>query len=267
LLLAKNSLVASGFSALIRGDVLRENVKLVDHTLLPVPTEVAAAAAVASENAKITARNLANQAERESNEREYKVRLDAKLMNSLLPKAKLRLEALRKAHPLKDSAGNIIADSYDGLAEWKDLAALAIIEGSGSAKTHQRRLEEIRDNKLPDAPEPSPTTVRSLMFGIPSSSSSSSSCASCSRRASLAVIFAFGAPPRNPGRAEIGCGAARFPSRLAVFCSRALPSYFGNSMNSWSTVPSVGSGAASYARVHGGRPILHCGPHVRFSVL
>jgi hypothetical protein len=76
LLLAKNSLVASGFSALIRGDVLRENVKLVDHTLLPVPTEVAAAAAVASENAKITARNLANQAERESNEREYKVRLD-----------------------------------------------------------------------------------------------------------------------------------------------------------------------------------------------
>jgi hypothetical protein len=153
---ATNYLNNAGFSALLRGDMLRETTKLADRTRLPVPSDAAAIAAVGAENAKIDSINAANKAERESIEREYKVRLDAKLTLALLPKAKLRLSALHKAHPLKNSAGADVDGAYDGLAMWKALKAHGkkIDESDGVGKKHTKRLEEIRDNKLPDNVDP-----------------------------------------------------------------------------------------------------------------
>ena len=91
-------LTSNGFSALVRGDTLRKNIKLVDRVRLAVPSDAAAAASVAAENAKIDAHNKSNALERVSNENEYKVRHDAFITAALLPKAKLRLKALHKKH-------------------------------------------------------------------------------------------------------------------------------------------------------------------------
>ncbi len=129
-------------------------MKLVDRIPLPVPSDPSAAASVAAENAKIDAINLGNKREREAVEREYKVRLDAKITTSLLPRAKLRLEALHAAHALTDSSGTVIPDSFDGLAEWKELSTLKVEDGDAVAKNYQKRLEEIRDSQLPDNVSP-----------------------------------------------------------------------------------------------------------------
>jgi hypothetical protein len=55
---ATNYLNNAGFSALLRGDMLRETTKLADRTRLPVPTDAAAIAAVGAENAKIDSSTL-----------------------------------------------------------------------------------------------------------------------------------------------------------------------------------------------------------------
>ena len=47
-------LTSKGFSAFIRGDTLRENIKLVDRVVITVPTDAAAAVAANEVNAKIT---------------------------------------------------------------------------------------------------------------------------------------------------------------------------------------------------------------------
>ena len=91
----KDDLITGGFGPVLRGELPRECVKLVDRALITVPADASAAVLANAENAKIRAFNDANKLERESIEREYKSRLGAKIAKALKPKARLRLNSLK----------------------------------------------------------------------------------------------------------------------------------------------------------------------------
>ena len=152
----KDDLITAGFGPVLRGETPRECAKLVDRVPLTLPSEPAAAVVAAAENAKIDAFNKANQLERESVVREYHSRLGAKIAKALKPMARLRLDGLKTAHPLKQADGvTVVPNAYHGKDMWDALEGLhADDDGEGMAKKRQQRVEEIRDTKLPDNVSP-----------------------------------------------------------------------------------------------------------------
>ena len=97
----KDALITGGFGLILRGELPRECVKMVDRIHLAVPGEDGVAKITAlSENAKIDAFNEGNKLERESIVREYKARLGARISKALKLKARLRLGMLKEAHKL-----------------------------------------------------------------------------------------------------------------------------------------------------------------------
>ena len=72
-------LTSVGFGCTLRKETPREAIKLQDRSLIAVPTEPTAAAAITVENAKIEHQNKLNAIERLSIENEYKSRLASRL--------------------------------------------------------------------------------------------------------------------------------------------------------------------------------------------
>ena len=135
-------LTAAGFGSTLRKETPRESVKLQDRSLIAVPSEPTAAAAITIENAKIEHQNKLNAIERLSIENEYKSKLASRLHTAMIAKAQSKLEELQKKHPLKNGLGTDIPDAYDGAGMWFELTkVLTADELEEAVKEHQRMVE------------------------------------------------------------------------------------------------------------------------------
>ena len=90
------ALTTRGYNPLMRGDVLRENVTLVDQVLIPVPADPSAAVMANAKNAEITAKNTANERARNANIREYKARMEGYLTQAMRPRLRSEVRSQRQ---------------------------------------------------------------------------------------------------------------------------------------------------------------------------
>jgi hypothetical protein len=163
----QEDLTAAGYSTLLRGEEPFELAKLRPRPLLPVPADAAAKIAVDNENARITYQNDTNKIEYDTRLIEMKNRLASKIQRALRPKAPLLLSKLMTAHAAKDGMGAVIANTYDGVAMWTELAALRT---SGVREYDQGKYEKvsekIRDTPLPDNVTPQAFSERINLFQV-----------------------------------------------------------------------------------------------------
>ena len=162
-------LQASGFSALLRGELPFEIAKLSERPAITIPegTDPARAAVLATENDRIATANAVNKLEAESRTKEIRVRVAAKINRALRKTAPLLLSQLQKAHRLKDASGTEIADAYDGVEMFLALKAKKSDAVSRyDTKKYDQCYEKMRDNKVEDNVSPDRWAKRITTFTV-----------------------------------------------------------------------------------------------------
>ena len=164
----KNDLIGIGYAAPLRGELPFEIKKLADRDLIPAPADPAApgAASITIQNATIAHQNKLNKTEREARMDEMQNRLAARLATAMEIKAPLRLGRLKTKHQRKTTSGDLIPDSYDGIAMFREEERDANDGevGEYDEKRYELAYEKLRDNRLADNCSPQTFSDRINLF-------------------------------------------------------------------------------------------------------